>query len=31
MRGTYQMATEEGEQFDIVIAPFTLATPYSIH
>lgn len=31
MRGTYQMSTRKGEKFDVVIAPFTLATPYSIH
>ena len=31
MRGTYQMCTEHGEKFDVDIAPFTLAIPYSIH
>ena len=27
MRGTYQMAREDGAAFDAVIAPFTLAVP----
>ena len=31
MHGTYQMVTPEGEQFDAVIAPFTLATPHSLN
>jgi ApaG protein len=31
MRGTYQMVTEEGAHFDIEIAPFTLAEPYTVH
>src|SRR5438132_5919854 len=30
MSGTYQMITENGERFDAVIAPFTLARPHSI-
>jgi ApaG protein len=31
MHGTYQMVTEEGEQFDAAIAPFPLALPYSLN
>lgn len=31
MRGTYQMLTEEGETFDVEIAPFTLSEPYTVH
>jgi ApaG protein len=31
MQGSYQMRTPEGEQFDAVIAPFTLAVPYAVH
>ena len=31
MRGTYQMVTEDGEHFDIEIAPFTLQEPYTVH
>jgi ApaG protein len=31
MHGTYQMVTPDGEQFDAVIAPFTLATPHSLN
>jgi ApaG protein len=31
MSGTYQMITENGERFDAVIAPFTLARPHSIN
>jgi len=31
MRGTYQMHTESGEQFDAQIAPFPLALPYSLN
>jgi len=31
MQGSYQMRTADGEQFDAVIAPFTLATPYSLN
>ncbi len=30
MHGTYQMITPQGETFDAVIAPFTLAEPYSL-
>ena len=31
MEGTYQMVTEDGEQFDATIAPFTLSEPYTVH
>jgi ApaG protein len=31
MQGTYQMVTPEGDEFDAVIAPFTLATPNSLN
>ena len=31
MHGTYQMVTEDGEQFDAEIAPFTLAEPYALN
>jgi ApaG protein len=31
MRGTYQMARTNGEQFDIEIAPFALKARYTIH
>ena len=31
MRGTYQMRTPEGVQFDAEIAPFTLAEPYAVN
>lgn len=31
MRGTYQMVTEEGTHFDVEIAPFALAEPYTVH
>ena len=32
MRGTYQMVSEDGQNFDIEIAPFTLTEPYdTIH
>ena len=31
MRGTYQMARTNGEQFDIVIAPFALKARYTVH
>jgi ApaG protein len=31
MRGTYQMVTEEGSHFDVEIAPFALAEPYTVH
>ena len=31
MQGAYQMLTADGEQFDAVIAPFTLAVPQALH
>ena len=31
MRGTYQMVTERGTEFDIEIAPFALHEPYTVH
>ena len=31
MRGTYQMVTEDGDHFDVEIAPFQLHEPYTIH
>ena len=31
MEGTYQMVTASGESFDVVIAPFTLSEPYTVH
>jgi ApaG protein len=31
MRGTYQMVTEDGNHFDVEIAPFSLAEPYTVH
>ena len=31
MRGTYQMVTEDGEHFDVEIAPFALHEPYTVH
>jgi len=31
MEGTYQMETASGEQFDVVIATFTLSEPYTVH
>jgi len=31
MRGTYQMVTEDGEHFDVEIAPFSLHEPYTVH
>ena len=31
MRGTYQMVTEDGDHFDIEIAPFALHEPYTTH
>lgn len=31
MRGTYQMVTEDGDHFDVEIAPFALHEPYTIH
>ena len=31
MQGSYQMVTASGEQFDAMIAPFTLAVPNSLN
>jgi len=31
MRGTYQMICADGKQFDVVIAPFALKAPYTVH
>jgi uncharacterized protein affecting Mg2+/Co2+ transport len=31
MRGTYQMMTEDGDHFDVEIAPFALHEPYTVH
>jgi ApaG protein len=31
MHGSYQMVTEGGEQFDAIIAPFTLAVPNALN
>jgi ApaG protein len=31
MHGSYQMVTSNGEQFDAVIAPFTLAVPNALN
>ena len=31
MHGSYQMVTDKGEQFDAIIAPFTLAVPNSLN
>jgi ApaG protein len=31
MQGTYQMVTVDGDEFDAVIAPFTLAMPHALH
>jgi ApaG protein len=31
MRGSYQMLTEDGDQFDVEIAPFGLQEPYTVH
>ncbi len=31
MHGTYQMVTEDGDHFDVEIAPFFLREPYTIH
>lgn len=31
MHGTYQLTRSNGEQFDIVIAPFALRAPYTVH
>jgi ApaG protein len=31
MRGSYQMITADGAQFDVEIAPFALHEPYTVH
>jgi ApaG protein len=31
MQGTYQMATKDGEMFEVEISPFTLSEPYTVH
>jgi ApaG protein len=31
MRGTYEMVTEDGDRFDVEIAPFALHEPYTVH
>ena len=31
MRGTYQMVTEDGDHFEVEIAPFALHEPYTVH
>jgi ApaG protein len=31
MHGSYQMVTKDGERFDAIIAPFTLAAPYALN
>lgn len=31
MHGTYQMVTEEGDEFDAEIAAFSLSTPYAVN
>ena len=31
MQGSYQMRTADGQQFDAVIAPFTLAVPHALN
>ena len=31
MHGTYRMVREDGEDFDAVVAPFTLAEPYAVN
>jgi ApaG protein len=31
MHGTYQMVTDQGDQFDAVVAPFTLAVPNALN
>jgi ApaG protein len=31
MQGSYQMRTPDGQQFDAVIAPFTLAVPHALN
>ncbi|HVZ20571.1 MAG TPA: Co2+/Mg2+ efflux protein ApaG [Vicinamibacterales bacterium] len=31
MQGSYQMVTRDGDRFDAMIAPFTLAAPHALH
>ncbi len=31
MQGSYQMVSDDGQKFDAIIAPFTLARPYALH
>jgi ApaG protein len=31
MRGSYQMVTDDGQEFDAEIAPFALNVPYSVN
>ncbi|AKH21312.1 Co2+/Mg2+ efflux protein ApaG [Sedimenticola thiotaurini] len=31
MQGSYQMETDSGEQFEAIIAPFSLALPHMLH
>jgi ApaG protein len=31
LRGSYQMVTENGDHFDVEIAPFALREPYTVH
>jgi ApaG protein len=31
MQGCYQMVTADGEHFDAMIAPFTLAVPHALN
>jgi ApaG protein len=31
MRGTYEMVTEDGDHFEVEIAPFALHEPYTVH
>jgi uncharacterized protein affecting Mg2+/Co2+ transport len=31
MHGTYQMVAQDGEPFDVEIAPFALHEPYTVH
>jgi len=31
MQGSYQMVTADGERFDAIIEPFTLAVPMALH
>lgn len=31
MRGTYSMVSEDGDHFDVEIAPFALHEPYTVH